>query len=429
VAEDEQNAPGAAGEAIGSTGREDTGSTGAAAPGSGVGDLAPLLTGNDDEVGTPDFGTIATGAFNSPSTRLVLVAASVIVIILGMKYAADVVTPVIMSLVITIGISPLLSWQVRKGVPGSVAFITTLVVTAVVGLGVMFLLMGGMAHFINDLPNYKDELQPYWDALMSGLEKIGIDTSELANVENVDPEKIISVATSLASGVIGTIQTLSVMALTVLFMLMEATTFSKKLTKGMASGALKRIDEMTADMRSFIKVTAVMGAIVALLETIMLVILGVPSALLWGLLSFFFSFIPFIGFIAAMIPPIFMGLVSGGWPVALAVLIGYLVINTISDNLIKPKVMGSQTNLSPLTVFLSVMLWGWVFGPVGGLLAVPVTLLAKRLILEAYDEWKWVSVAIGELPKEPGAQKKRRRPRLVRRFRSRGEPKEGGQAS
>jgi AI-2 transport protein TqsA len=197
------------------------------------------------------------------------------------------------------------------------------------------------------------------------------------------------------------------MALTVLFMLMEASTISVKLKSGVAGGAVRRMEDMTSDMRAFIKVTAVMGAIVAILDTILLVVLGVPNALLWGFLSFFFSFIPFIGFVIAMVPPVIMALITGGWVSALVVAAGYIVLNTVSDNLFKPRIMGSQTNLSPLTVFLSVMLWGWVLGALGALLAVPMTLLAKRLVIEAYDEWKWFSVVIGDKPREPKSKGRR----------------------
>jgi AI-2 transport protein TqsA len=322
------------------------------------------------------------------------------VIIFGLKQAASIVTPVLLSLVVTIAISPLLSWQVRKGVNRSVAFMTTLIVTGVAGVLIVLLLMGSLAQFIRDLPSYADELQPYWDALMSGLQKIGIDTTDLASLENVDPQKVLSTGASLASGLVDTLSGISLMALTVLFMLMEASTISVKFKSGVAGGALRRMEEVTADMRSFIKVTAVMGAIVAILDTILLVIVGVPNALLWGFLSFFLSFIPFIGFVIAMIPPTIMALITGGWEAALIVLAGYLIMNTISDNIFKPRIMGSHTNLSALTVFLSVLLWGWVFGPIGGLLAVPVTLLAKRLVFEAYDEWKWFSVVIGDLPQQ-----------------------------
>jgi AI-2 transport protein TqsA len=390
LTEREQNVPEVAGEA-GPVGGDEA-LPAAAAP--------PLLETGSEEEEQPNLTTLLAGASYSPSTRLVLVAASVVVIIFGMKQAAEIITPVLLSLVVTIAISPLLSWQVRKGVNKSVAFMTTLIVTGVAGVIIVLLLMSSLAQFIRDLPSYADELQPYWDALMSGLEKIGIDTTDLASVENVDPEKVLSTGASMASAIIDTLSSLSLMALTVLFMLMEASTISVKFKSGVAGGALRRMEEVTADMRSFIKVTAVMGAIVAILDTILLLIVGVPNALLWGFLAFFLSFIPFIGFVIAMIPPTIMALITGGWEAALIVLAGYLIMNTISDNIFKPRIMGSRTNLSALTVFLSVLLWGWVFGPVGGLLAVPVTLLAKRLIFEAYDEWRWFSVVIGDLPQE-----------------------------
>jgi predicted PurR-regulated permease PerM len=198
------------------------------------------------------------------------------------------------------------------------------------------------------------------------------------------------------------------MALTVFFMLLEAMSISRKLNAGVESGALQRIDDMSQDMRAFIKVTTYMGAAVAALNTVLLLALGVPNAVLWGLMSFFLSFIPFIGFVIALVPPAFLGLITGGWPVALAVVLGYFAINGVSDNVIKPRIMGTQTNLSPLTVFLSVLLWGWVLGPLGGLLAVPVTLLAKRLVFEAYDEWRWLSVLLGDVPPEGGLKERRR---------------------
>jgi len=368
---------------------------------------APLLNG-DTGAGPPGFGTMAAGAFYAPSTRLVLVAASVIVIIIGMKLTASIVCPVILSLVITLAISPLLSWQVRKGVPNSVAFVTTLVATAILGIGVVLLLVSSLAKFVRDLPGYAGQMQPYWDKLMGLLKDLGIDTSALLNVKNLDPKTIVSTGASLANGLIDAMSDIFLMALTVLFMLMEASTISRKLKSGVAGDALRRMSDVSSDMRSFVKVTAYMGAIVAILDTILLLIVGVPNALLWGLLSFFLSFIPFIGFVIALVPPTLMALLTGGWVDALIVAGGYIVLNTVSDNLFKPRIMGSQTNLSPLAVFLSVMLWGWVLGPLGGLLAVPVTLLAKRLVIEAYDEWRWFSVVMGDMPRESAPKTRRK---------------------
>ena len=359
----------------------------------------------------------------SASMRLVLVAACAVIIILGMRMAAEVVTPIVTAVVITVAISPLLAWQVRKGVPTAVAFITTVVVTLVGALFIIGLMTASLAGFVADLPSYADELQPYWDWMKNGLAKIGINVNELLTLRSIDPKTVLSTGASVAERVIGLLSSLALLALTVFFMLMEAGSVSIKLQKGMAGDALRRVEEVTGDMRAFVKVTALMGAIAAFLDTMLLLAVGVPNAVLWGILSFFLSFIPFIGFVIALIPPVLLALVTGGWVAALIVFVGYWVINGVSDNIVKPRVMGSQTNLSPLWVFLSVLLWGWVLGPIGGLLAVPVTLVVKRLVLEAYSEWHWLSVIVAESPREERARTSfRRRFSLGRRRTQADEP-------
>jgi len=348
---------------------------------------------------------VAPGSFGgSASMRLVIVTACAVIIILGMRMAAEVVTPIVTAVVITVAISPLLAWQVRKGVPTTVAFITTVLVTLVGALFIIGLMTASLAGFITDLPSYSDELEPYWNWVKDLLARIGININELLTLRNIDPKTVLSTGASLAEQVIGLLSSLALLALTVFFMLMEAGSVSTKLQKGMAGDALKRVEEVTSDMRAFVKVTALMGAVAAFLDTMLLLAVGVPNAILWGILSFFLSFIPFIGFVIALIPPVLLALVTGGWVSALIVLVGYCVINGVSDNLVKPRVMGSQTNLSPLWVFLSVLLWGWVLGPIGGLLAVPVTLVVKRLVLEAYSEWRWLSVIVAESPREERAR-------------------------
>lgn len=149
------------------------------------------------------------------------------------------------------------------------------------------------------------------------------------------------------------------------------------------------------------KVSALLGAVVAIVDTVLLLILGVPNALLWGLLSFFFSFIPYIGFVLALVPPALLGLLTSGWTTALIVIVGYVVINTASDNFVKPKVMGTSTNLSPLAVFLSLIVFGWALGPLGGLLAVPMLLIVKVLLFDAYPEWRFLSAVLGNTRPEP----------------------------
>lgn len=130
----------------------------------------------------------------------------------------------------------------------------------------------------------------------------------------------------------------------------------------------------------------------AAIETAMLLLLGVDFALLWGVLSFLFSFVPYIGFIISFLPPALFALLEFDLTRAAEVVVGYITINTLVDNVLTPKVMAKGLNLSPLVVILSVLFWSWVMGPPGAVLSVPMTLMVKKLVLESSEESRWLAV-------------------------------------
>jgi predicted PurR-regulated permease PerM len=138
-----------------------------------------------------------------------------------------------------------------------------------------------------------------------------------------------------------------------------------------------------------------LGLLAATGDVILLLIMGVDFALLWGVIAFLFSYIPTIGFWFALIPPTLMALLQFGWQEALIVLIGYVIINTLVDNVISPKIMGSDLNMSTLVVFLSLIVWGWILGGVGAILAVPLTLMVM-FILASFHDSRWLAVLMSE---------------------------------
>jgi len=123
----------------------------------------------------------------------------------------------------------------------------------------------------------------------------------------------------------------------------------------------------------------------ALLDYLVLLALGVEHALLWGVLSFLLSFVPNIGFTLSMLPPMLLALLEGGWVNAIIVFVAYQVINTVIDNVIGPRFVGKQMNISALVSFLSVIFWTWLLGPTGAILAVPLTVLVRDLAESAGD--------------------------------------------
>ena len=248
--------------------------------------------------------------------------------------------------------------------------------------------------------------------MVTTLESAGIDVEALLSFESIDFRRLVDIGLNLLASITSLFSTLMLVTFTAAFMLVEATTISRKTEVSGVSGTTSgRIRKLASQLRAFVKVSALLGAVVAVIETALLLALGVPNAVLWGLLSFFFSFIPYVGFVLALVPPAFLGLLTGGWATALVVIVGYVLINAASDNFIKPKVMGASTNLSPLAVFVSLIVFGWALGPLGGLLSVPMLLIVKVLLFDAYPEWRFLAAVLGSTP-ESGEPQEEAAPRV-----------------
>jgi predicted PurR-regulated permease PerM len=148
------------------------------------------------------------------------------------------------------------------------------------------------------------------------------------------------------------------------------------------------------DTRRYLIVNTIFGLAVAVLDTIALMILGIPLPLVWGLVSFLTNYIPNIGPFLAIVPPALLALLTGGWQLMVVVIAVYLVINFILQTVVQPRVVGDAIGLSPLVTFLSVVLWGWVLGPIGALMAVPMTLLCKALFVDLDPKASWVKALL-----------------------------------
>ncbi len=168
-------------------------------------------------------------------------------------------------------------------------------------------------------------------------------------------------------------------------MLWEATTISIKFsqTPPQISPTLARLENYSRDMRAFVQATAISGLVAGVAVGIFLWLLGVDFPVLWATLAFVLSFIPTLGPIIAMVPPAFLALLEMGWSQALLVILGFILIYAVVGNLIGRRLIAHRTDLSLVVVIVSVVVWGWVLGLLGGLLAIPMTLLVRRLFVEA----------------------------------------------
>jgi AI-2 transport protein TqsA len=153
--------------------------------------------------------------------------------------------------------------------------------------------------------------------------------------------------------------------------------------------------------RQYLLVTTVFGFIVAVLDSIALGILGIPLAVTWGLLSFITNYIPNVGFIIGVVPPALLGLLTGGPKLMVIVIVVYCVLNFIVQSIIQPRFIGDAVGLSVTVTFVVLFFWAWLLGPLGAILAIPLTLLAKALLVDIDPQARWADALLRDSAKEP----------------------------
>lgn len=354
----------------------------------GTHDQPDVRIGRDDDI---------RGRF-SPAQRMLITAAAIGITLLVLRLASGLIVPVLLALVITMAVSPFLHWMIRRRVPPWLAWLVSVILTTA-AVAFVFVLAGvGVARLIGELQSSTSVLSLRLSDAVSGLDQLGIHASGLTSRDGLlSPERIVHIAVvvlqSLRTVLSGVILTL----LIVFLMLAESTTLQLKfsMTPPAVSPTLQRLERFTRDMRAFVQATSIIGALNGLAVAIFIWALGVDFPVLWGVWAFFMTFIPTLGFFLAALPPALLALVTIGWQEALIVLIGFLVLYIITGSMRSGRFVGRRLNLSPLVILLSILLWGWVFGLMGGLLAVPMTLLVRRLFVEAFDESRWMTDLLG----------------------------------
>jgi AI-2 transport protein TqsA len=145
----------------------------------------------------------------------------------------------------------------------------------------------------------------------------------------------------------------------------------------------------------------VFGLIVAVLDWVALAILGIPLAFTWGLLSFITNYIPNVGFLIGVLPPALLGLLTGGPSLMLIVIVVYSVLNIMVQSIIQPRFIGDAVGLSITVTFVALVFWAWLLGPLGAILAIPLTLLSKALLVDIDPQARWADALLRASAKEP----------------------------
>ena len=320
-----------------------------------------------------------------------------------MRFASELVAPMVLALVLTIAVAPLSHWSRRHGFPAWASVLLSLVAV----YAVVLVLVGGIAlstvKLASILPQYADQAQQQIHELSQRLADAGFDKASDPGglVQHRRRPRAGRWSRTCSPSFLGTVGRPVLPGHPAVLpggrgdrrRRRAAKLAETRPTPGRALAKYVRATQ------SYLIVTTVFGGIVAVLDTIALYLLNVPLPLTWGLLSFLTNFIPNIGFVIGVIPPALLALLDGGVGHMVVVIVVYSAINVVLQTFIQPRFVGDAVGLSTSMTFISLALWTFVLGPLGALLAVPMSLLVRALLVDADPDAKWTRVFFGPTPK------------------------------
>ncbi len=328
--------------------------------------------------------------------RILLTLAAFVVVVAGMRAAQDILIPFLLSLFIAIIVTPLLRWLRSRGIPAGLAIILIILMILLAGFLIAVLVGSSLTDFSNNIPVYQRGLQGRIDSFLQFFEERGLKIVDKTFMEFIDPGAAMRLTSRLLTGLGNMLGDTFLILLVVVFMLLEAANFGAKMEVAMHqdSPEIDRSSIFLDNINRYMVIKTWTSLGTGLVATIWLTIWGVDYAILWGLLTFLFNYIPNIGSIMAAVPPVLLALITVGPWTAVAIALGYLTINMSIGSFLEPRLMGKGLGLSTLVVFLSLLFWGWVLGPVGMILSVPLT-MSMKIALSSFDETQWLSTLLG----------------------------------
>lgn len=359
----------------------------------------PETTSSETQTGTP-LDRLATGPAWLPRGFAVLVTfASAIIVVAGFRAFSASIGPIFLALVIVVVMSPVQRAMLQRGVPTWLALPILLISSFGVLATVVLALVWSSLQLVGLLSTdrYVDELSDIRDEIGLQLNEFGFTGEGMDQIlEVLDLGAVAGQITSALSGLLGLTSAISLLVITMLFMVLDAARFEDNLQhlRQQRPDVDRALSQFAQQTRSYFVVSTVFGLIVAVLDVAALLLLGIPLAMVWGVLAFITNYIPNIGFVIGLIPPALLAFFEGGWQLAVWVIAVYLAINIIIQSVIQPRFVGDAVGLSTTLTFLSLIFWGWALGPLGALLAVPITLLIKALLIDIDPSTRWAAPLI-----------------------------------
>ncbi len=327
-----------------------------------------------------------TSEYFSPVSRGILICAAIFIIIAGMRAASSIISPFLMAAFIAIVCSVPLFWLQKKGISTWLALVIIIAMLGLLGFLMMSAIGSSVEDFSRSVPRLRSQLSHALTKVVSMVNRTGfpLDLSEL--MKSIDTKTLILPLNYILGGLSGILGSFLIVFLTVLFMLTEASTLPHKLNIMLSNPeeSLQKLKLFIEKVIHYLTLKGLVSLITAIAVAVLLWILNIDYIFLWAFLTFFLNFIPYIGSVLAAVPVILLSLIENGPATASYVICGYAAINIVIGNLLEARWLGDSLNLSPLVVFFSLIFWGWILGPIGMFLSVPLTMLIV-IALESYQ--------------------------------------------
>ncbi|MCW8930443.1 MAG: AI-2E family transporter [Gammaproteobacteria bacterium] len=321
--------------------------------------------------------------------------AAIVIILTGIKFAESIISPLLIALFITAISGPAMFWLLNKKVPSGLSVTIIILTITFFGFFISSILSTSLHDFSENIPTYQARLLEITSGITTSLNELGINLQigEITHLLNMG--KFMSVVGSTFNQVLGTLTNIFLILMMVIFLLLELTSFRLKLSliSNEPTKTMARWANISETISSYFKIKTLTSLLTAVPIIIVLSIMGIDFPILWGIIAFLLNFVPNIGSIIAAVPVILLALIQFGFIAAGEVIILYLLMNNIIGNFVEPKLMGRSLGLSTLVVFLSLVFWGWLLGPIGMLLSVPLTMTFK-IIMGSNENTQWIATLL-----------------------------------
>ncbi|RUO40543.1 hypothetical protein CWE15_07260 [Aliidiomarina taiwanensis] len=331
----------------------------------------------------------------APVSRFFMIAAAIMIVLAGVKAASMIIVPLLLAIFIAIITQPVVTWFHQRGLPKALAIVAVFILISVFGFFLSMLIVQSVNEFLESFPGYRASMTEQFQWLVTFLAGFNIDINLDVLQSQLDSSRLVSLMVNMLSGVGGMMTNSFLVILLVVFILAEAANMPRKVGMAFdkAEDQLQSLTSLLVAVNKYLALKTVISLITGLTIGVVLWLMGVNHYVLWGVLAFLLNYVPNIGSILAAIPAIGIALIQYNPAMAGAVALLFAAVNIIMGNIVEPRVMGQRLGLSTLVVFLSLIFWGWLLGPVGMLLSVPLTMMVK-IVLQENPGTRWLAILL-----------------------------------